>query len=246
MALPGDGRVVQEEPGDAVFKPLRDFRLLRHDAYDALREAILLSHLRPGQRMVEAEIARQMGISRGPIREAVRQLEQDGLVEYRPHRGVIVAELTRERVLDAYTVRAHLESLAAELAAASIRPQGVGELERLLEDMERRAQADDAAGLLHADVEFHRHICALSGNRVLLRLWNSLGPHAWTLFSGLQQQGYTLPALVERHRALLTALRWGDSAHAASVARAHILEIAHNVVDHLYPPTADARIGQVG
>lgn len=235
----------QEEPGGAVFKPLRDFHLLRHDAYDALRQAILLGHLRPGERMVEAEIARQMGISRGPIREAVRQLEQDGLVEYRPRRGVIVAELTRERVLDAYTVRAHLESLAAELVAVSIRPRDAGELELLLEEMARRAQADDAAGLLHADVEFHRHICSLSGNRVLLRLWNSLGPHAWTLFSGLQQQGYTLPALVERHRALLTALRSGDASHAASVARAHILEIAHNVVDHLYPPATDASVARV-
>src|SRR5579871_6440709 len=91
--------------GANLFPQAPSFRPLRHDAYDALREAILLGQLPPGTRIVEAEIARQMGISRGPIREAVRQLEQDGLVEYQPRHGVIVAELTREQVLDTYAVR---------------------------------------------------------------------------------------------------------------------------------------------
>jgi DNA-binding GntR family transcriptional regulator len=223
------------EPGAELFKPAPRFRPLRHDAYDALREAILLSRLKPGARIVEADVARQMGISRGPIREAMGQLEQDGLVEYQPRRGVIVAQLTRERVLDAYVVRANLESLAAELAARQIERAGSAELEDRVERMARCAQQGDATGFFQGDVAFHRQMCELAGNRVLLRLWNSLGPHAWTLFSGMQQQGYSLPRLVERHRTLLAAVRSGDPAHAASNAREHILEIAYNVIDHLYP-----------
>src|SRR5690242_13281051 len=105
------------QASSVTFQQVPSFRPLRHDAYEALREAILLGRLRPGERVVEAEIARQMGFSRGPIREAVRQLGQDGLVEYQPRRGVIVTKLTSERVFDAYTVRAHLEGLAARLAA---------------------------------------------------------------------------------------------------------------------------------
>src|SRR5690348_216510 len=83
-----------------IVAQLPQFRPLRSDAYEALREAILLGRLRPGERVVEAEIARQMGISRGPIREAVRQLEQEDLVVYNPRRGVVVARLTREAAED--------------------------------------------------------------------------------------------------------------------------------------------------
>jgi DNA-binding GntR family transcriptional regulator len=221
----------------SLFKQAPEFRPLRHDAYAALYEAILLGRLPPGERLVEAEIARQMGISRGPLREAIRQLEQDGLVEYRPRRGAVVAELTRERVLDAYSTRVELEGFAARLAAQRMTAADVARLEGLCETMQRCAAAGDSAGLLQADVKFHQAVCEISGNRVLLRLWTSLGPHAWTLFSGAQQRGYGLAALAERHRAVLAALRSGDAACAERIAREHTLEIMRNVVDHRYSST---------
>ncbi|MCL4545342.1 MAG: GntR family transcriptional regulator, partial [Chloroflexi bacterium] len=180
---------------DVLFRPPPEFRPLRRDAYDALREAILLGRLQPGQRVVEAEIARHMGISRGPIREAIRQLEQDGLLEYHPRRGAVVSTLSRERIVDAYTVRAALEGLAAKLASQSLTAAGVARLAQLLDTMRVCAQQEDSDRLLQADVQFHESICELSGNRVLLRLWMSVGPHAWTLFSGAQQRGYSLQAL---------------------------------------------------
>lgn len=220
-----------------LFKQAPEFRPLRHDAYDALYEAILLGKLPPGERLVEAEIARQMGISRGPLREAIRQLEQDGLVEYRPRRGAVVEELTRERVLDAYSTRVELEGFAARLAAQRMSAPDAARLEGLCATMQQYAQSGDAAGLLKTDVQFHRAICEISGNRVLLRLWTSLGPQGWTLFSGAQQRGYSLAALAERHRAALAALLSGDAACAEQAAREHTLEIMRNVVDHLYPGT---------
>jgi DNA-binding GntR family transcriptional regulator len=217
----------------AIVPQAPSFRPLRHDAYEALRGAILLGRLQPGERVVEAEIARQMGISRGPIREAVRQLEQDGLVEYQPRRGVIVTELTRERVLDAYSVRAELEGFAARLAAERIAPADLEHLAEVLEVMRRHARAHDAEALLQADVAFHKHVCTLAGNRVLLRLWASLGPHAWTLFSVAQLRDYTLEALAERHHLIIEALRTGDPAQAERAATEHILEISQTIVDHL-------------
>ena len=221
-----------------LFKQAPEFRPLRHDAYAALYEAILLGHIPPGERLVEAEIARQMGISRGPLREAIRQLEQDGLVEYRPRRGAVVAELTRERVLDAYSTRVELEGFAARLAAQRMTAADAARLAALCDVMQRCAGEGDSAGLLQADVKFHQAICEISGNRVLLRLWTSLGPHAWTLFSGAQQRGYGLPALAERHRDVLAALQSGDAARAEQAAREHTLEIMRDVVDHRYPGTA--------
>jgi DNA-binding GntR family transcriptional regulator len=240
VAVAGDG--VRRRGGYAVatgalFKQAPEFRPLRHDAYAALYEAILLGTLPPGERLVEAEIARQMGISRGPLREAIRQLEQDGLVEYRPRKGAVVAALTRERVLDAYTTRVELEGFAARLAVARMTTVDLERLEALCEAMQRYAGDGDSAGLLQTDVKFHQTICEISGNRVLLRLWTSLGPHGWTLFSGAQQRGYGLPALAERHCTVLAALRSGDAALAERAAREHTQEIMRNVLDQLYPGT---------
>ena len=216
-----------------LFQQAPEFRPLRHDVYEALREAILLGRLAPGQRIVEAEVARQMGISRGPIREAIRQLEQDGLLEYHPRRGAVVSSLSLERIIDAYTARAALEALAARLASQRLTAPGIARLTHLLDAMRGYAQQEDFDRLLQADVQFHELICELSGNRILLRLWKSIGPHAWTLFSGAHQRGYSLHDLAERHQDVLAALQAGDPERAAEVAAAHIEEIMRHVVNSL-------------
>ena len=149
-----------------IVAQLPQFRPLRSDAYEALREAILLGRLRPGQRVVEAEIARQMGISRGPIREAVRQLEQEDLVVYHPRRGVVVARLTREAAEDTYAVRAELDGFAARLAAARIADTQIALLDGLMTTMRRQARAGDNEALLNTDVDFHRAIYTVAGNGV--------------------------------------------------------------------------------
>ena len=216
-----------------LFAQVPTFRPLRNDAYEALREAILLGRLRPGERMVEAEIARQMGISRGPIREAVRQLEQDGLVEYQPRHGVTIAPITRETVQDAYAVRAELDGFAARLAAPNITDQQLIELDELVASMRHHAQEEDSDGLLRVDVLFHRSIYTVAGNRVLLRVWTSLGPQAWTLFSGAQLRGLSLLELAELHPPIVEALRTRDPATAKRAAEEHTQQIARNVLNHL-------------
>jgi DNA-binding GntR family transcriptional regulator len=227
-----DGRGEPASPSP-LFAQAPQFRPLRRDAYEALREAILLGHLRAGERVVEAEIARQMGISRGPIREAVRQLEQDGLVEYQPRRGVVVATLSRDTVRDAYSVRAELDGFAARIAVANITDHHIARMTEIIDTMRQHAHADNAEGLLHADVAFHQHIYTVAGNRVLLRLWTSLGPQAWTLFSGAQLRGYSLIDLVDLHPPIVEALRTGDAAIAERAAKEHTQDIARGVLNHL-------------
>ncbi len=222
-----------------IVAPAPQFRPLRSDAYEALREAILLRRLRPGQRIVEAEIARQMGISRGPIREAVRQLEQEELVEYQPRRGVVVARLTHEAVRDTYAVRAELDGFAARLAAIRFTDIQIAQLDSLITTMRLQAWNEDSEGLLNTDVEFHRSIYIVAGNKVLQRAWTGLGPHAWTLFSGMQVHGYSLRDLADRHLPIVEALRTRDPIAAEHAAKAHTLEIAHNVLDHLGDTTLD-------
>src|SRR5579875_3776535 len=103
-----------------IVSPVGPYRPLYEDAYLALRDAIIDGRLAPGDRIVEAEIARQMAISRAPIREAIRKLEQDGLLEYLPRRGAVIVRLSPAEVRDVYHVRAHLERYAARLAATRV------------------------------------------------------------------------------------------------------------------------------
>jgi DNA-binding GntR family transcriptional regulator len=222
-----------------IFAKAPTFRPLRADVYESLREAILVGSLEPGARVVEAEIARQMGISRGPIREALRHLEQDGLVEYRPRRGTVVAALTRKRVLDTYAVRSVLEGLAAEQAAERITDHEVAELEALLERMLACARAGDLRGMLRIDVAFHERICAIAGNPVLLRSWRGLGPLAWRLLADSKAlSGYTVTELAERHRPLIQALAGRDPERAAKVAREHTAAIAAAISKAIVPEPA--------
>lgn len=215
-----------------IVSPAQPYRPLYEDAYAALRDAILNGRLAPGDRIVEAEIARQMAISRAPIREAIRKLERDGLVEYQPRRGTVVVRLSREEVRDAYNLRAHLEGYAARLAAIQATEEELANLENLIDQMHDFAIHDDLRGLLAADVAFHAQICQASGSKRVYRLWDSLNPHSWTLLTSLKA-AYSLTEIADRHRPVLDALRARDADCAETVLRRHILDLAENVLAHI-------------
>ncbi|HEX5414524.1 MAG TPA: GntR family transcriptional regulator [Chloroflexota bacterium] len=215
-----------------IASPPFPYRPLYEDAYSALRDAILEGKLAPGERVVEAEIARQMAISRAPIREAIRKLERDGLVEYQARRGTIVAQMSREDVRDAYNLRAHLEVYAARLAVERVTEEDLATLAVLIDRMRHRAAEDDLRGLLSVDVAFHSQICHASGSKRVYRLWDSLNPHSWTLFSGLKAT-YSLRQIADRHVAILDALRQRDADRVETVIRQHILDIGADVLAHL-------------
>lgn len=224
----------------SIVLPLQAYRPLYADAYEALRDAIFDGRLPSGERIVESEIARQMAISRGPIREAIRKLEQDGWVEHHPRRGVVVVKLSREEVLDAYRLRAHLEVYAMRLAVSRASDEDFDALTNLIERMRECAAGDDLRMLISADVEFHRSICRLSGSKPLLRLWDSLNPHCWTLLTSLKVTAYSLSDIAERHYAVLDALRSRDPDRAEEDIRHHIIELAEHVVAQLSNGAATA------
>lgn len=216
-----------------IVAPTREYRPLSADVYEALRDAILAGRLAGGERLVEAEIARQMTISRGPVREAIRKLEQDGLVQYQPRRGAVVVTLTAAEVRDAYYLRAHLEAYAIRLATERATVRDFAALEGLIDRMHECAEREDRAMLLAADVEFHARLCELSGSKLVQRLWDSLNPHCWTVLTTLRATEYRLPEIAERHRPVVEALRARDADQADVAIRRHITELADTVVSHL-------------
>jgi DNA-binding GntR family transcriptional regulator len=190
------------------------------DAYERILGAIDSGELPPGARLRESQLAERLGISRTPVREALRRLEAQGLVAHEPHRGVVVAELDYDQLGELYAVREVLEATAARLAARHASPE---EVEVLREMAAAHAElVEDAAGLAEANKRFHRQINRSSHNRYL----NSMLENMRVNLALLSGTTFTLPerrrAAAEEHRAIVEAIAKGDELQAERLARQHI------------------------
>ncbi|MFF7347235.1 GntR family transcriptional regulator [Streptomyces antimycoticus] len=187
-----------------------------------LRVLIVSGRLRPGTHLVEGALAEQYDVSRGPVRDALRRLEAEGLVEAR-RRGVFVTGLTEEDVDELYTLRESLETLALTLAIGRAGPGGWEPAERFVRDM--RDAADRAAGgdFALADLEFHSQFYVLSGHRRLLAVWEQYRPTFGVMLDVTNTQDVDLRPSAEAHADLLATARAGDVEHAATTLREHLL-----------------------
>lgn len=192
---------------------------LRERVYEALLELITTRALRPGQHLVESELAVQLGVSRQPVREALQRLNTEGWVDLRPAQGAFVHEPTEEEADQLLTVRTLLEAEAARLAAASAGPSGVAALEELCAKGERAVLADDVDGAVAANAEFHAKVMELAGNAVLAELAAQVGRRVrWYYTPVARQRGKQ--SWIE-HRELIAAISGGDERRATDVMRAH-------------------------
>ncbi len=190
-----------------------------------LRDAILDGRIGPGERIVEAELARQMGISRAPVREAARRLESAGLLLARPRHGFAVREFTARQVEDLYRVRITLELMACELVCAQADAAELAALEPQVDAMVARAATLTRAQRVAMDIGFHQHLVALSRNACLQRLYLQLS-HEVQLFLALTEDTYgDIAALADTHRPIARALARRD-APAACAALRHHLDVA--------------------
>jgi DNA-binding GntR family transcriptional regulator len=199
-------------------------RVFREDVKEFLLEAILKEKLRPGDRIVESRVAQQMGVSQGPVREALRDLELLGFIESQPFRGSRVRKFSADDLIEIYPVRAAVEGVAARQAAHRIDQDGLRELEACLEAMREAASADDREAHIEADVLFHRTIVEASGNRMLLQIWQSTSLSSSTTVT-VALAHRSLRELADRHEPILAALRDADPASAETVMRSHIEEL---------------------
>lgn len=181
---------------------------------DQAMEAIIAGASRglilPGDRIVETEIAQALGISRVPVREALRLLESQGLVVSEPYKGIRLMPVTQARLEQAIEVRLALEVAAARraLALGRHRDDGGHRLAARLRALELMAARGDAYGCASADTEFHRELCELSGNAVLCRMWEQLSRQL-TIIVGLSTLGKPMTVIVAEHHALLEAFAAG-------------------------------------
>lgn len=190
-------------------------------AYRRLKTAIETRALVPGRRMREAELAEWLGISRTPVRDALKQLESDGLLVAAPRRGLVVAALDQQQVTEIYAVRCVLEGLAARDAAQQASAAEIAALEDIL-DRETRTPDIDGAMLARLNHAFHDRIYRMARNRYLLQVLSAL-ESSLALLPGTtyDHPGRAATALVE-HRAIVVAIAAHDADAAESAARVHI------------------------
>lgn len=206
---------------------------LRHDVRNHLRNQIFDGTLQPGDRIVESRLARELGISQAPVREALRELEQMGLVVSYPNRGSSVRRVEPKDAEEMYVLRAHLEVLAVDLAIPRLGEDDLATLDRFIDDMVAAAKDNDPERLTELDTGFHEYILTCSANSLLLRTWQGISPLNWTMMTVIRLKDRNLVELAERHRPIVEALRAGNQEQAEQAIREHVLVLGERVVREL-------------
>ena len=209
--------------------------MLADHVRDHLLEGILNGRFPPDSRIVETQVARDLGISQAPVREALRGLEGIGVVEYSPFRGARVRRPARSEILEAYAVRSALERLAAQLAVPRMSDADLEELADLGEAMQAAARAGDGRAVAEADARFHGRIVEIAGNATLQRTWRSLDPFSRTYLS-LFVPGADPAWSAHLHTPIIEALRRRDPDAIADALQAHFDEAAENMAQR-WPET---------
>ncbi len=198
-------------------------RVLADEVADALRNAIVKGHFEPGQRLIEHELATQLDVSRGPVREALSRLSQEGLVVVDRHRGATVAALSGSEAAEIYSLRTVLEELAGEWLCATATDEDFGALEGVLARFDELPRPLTRQAVAALDVEFHDAIFRASHHERASRAWHSLRSQ---LILYLVQQGALAAdftaAWLDSHQRLLEVLKTRDRGAAIQAIRAHI------------------------
>ena len=198
------------------YLPLRDI------VFNTLRRAILRGELEPGERLMEIQLAEKLGVSRTPIREAIRKLELDGLVLMIPRRGAEVARISEKNLKDVLEVRRSLEELAMELACERMSDENFEELEQAEEDFKQAIKTGNILTIVEGDEAYHEVIYRCTGNDRLLQILSNLREQMYRFRLEYIKDENKRQNLLEEHEKILKALKSRDIALARSAVREHI------------------------
>ena len=201
---------------------IQNHRPLRELVYEELKHRILIGDIHPGTRMMEVELANELGVSRTPIREAIRNLEKEGLVTIEPRRGAYASKLAMKDVIDILEVRQELEGFAASLAAGRMTKEHKEKLENINNIYKSAVDAGSTEEMVRLDSDFHRLIVESCGNPVLLRMITQLQEMVLRfryLYYEDLERAKEQPAA---HQFIIDALASGDAERSRKAARDHI------------------------
>ncbi len=202
---------------------LNDYKPLREVIFNTLREAIIVGELKPGERLMEIQLAEKMGVSRTPVREAIRKLELEGLVEMLPRKGAHVADLSTKDIMDVLEVRSTLDGLASSLSAARITDDEIKELKHVLAQFDNFVEKNNIHGSIKKDVEFHDIIYRSSRNEKLIQISNNLREQVQRYRIIYIKDYGSSKELVKEHAEIYEAIAGRDPKAAMNSAVKHIM-----------------------
>lgn len=214
-------------------KRLKKRPLYSQEIRETIQNAILKGRLKPGDRVVETRLAKELGVSQSPVREAIRELEMIGLIEIRPFQGAYVRSFAPQDMKESYKVRSALEAVALEALVSQITDEQIEDLSETIQGMEEAGKANDLDLFTRLDTLFHQKIVDWSGNQLLARLWEQCKITEFTRTSALLST-MSLVTLGERHRRMLEALKKKDE-KAAIVAACEHFDVLSEELDSIDP-----------
>jgi DNA-binding GntR family transcriptional regulator len=219
--------------------PSLETKTLRENVTNIIRDAIVEGRLTADSELNQAQLADQLGISRGPVREALGQLEQEGLIRNVPYKGVYVTSLSPHYVQELFSLRSVLELFAVRQAIQRLEPGGLEQLQELVLEMAEAAKEEDTRKLVELDLSFHHTLVRLSGHDLLRKTWNHLE-------IGLKRCLYTrhkiyesLEEVVGSHPELIAAMAAGETEEASRILETHILEAGEMICRHWHDIAGD-------
>lgn len=214
---------------------------LKENVTNLLRESIIDGTLPSGEELNQAQIAERLGISRGPVREALGQLEQEGLIRSVPYKGVVVTPLDPAYVRELYSLRVALETFALKIGMQRRDPEEIEALSRIVDGMRAAAKRGDAPDLARLDLRFHSTIIRMAHNSLLERAWTPLKIGVQRCLHSRHRIYERLDEVVGTHPALLEAIQRGDVATASEMLEQHIIDAGTKLCDvWLDAPTPEA------
>lgn len=199
-----------------AYLPLRDV------VFNTLREAILRGDLVPGERLMELQLAAKLGVSRTPIREAIRMLEQEGLAITIPRKGAIVAGMTEKDMQDVLEIREALEELSVQVACDKITDEEIAELQNNMKNFEHSLKSGDLKKMAHADVEFHDVIYRATDNPKLINMLNNLREQMYRYRVEYLKNPQNHEQLLHEHEAIYKGIVEKDKSAVTEMIRKHI------------------------
>jgi len=199
-------------------------RSLGRAAQQEIEHLILSGALRPGERLTEAHLSQRLGVSRGPIRDAFRMLEEDGLVRQEKNRGAFVRDIALDEAAEIYDLRAAMDQLVGRRLAGALAPPQLKALRAQVETMDQSARAGDADTYHRLNLQFHDTLVEFAGNRKLAAIYRKLVKELALFRRRNLEQVAILPRSLAEHRAILKAIAAGDAALAARLLYEHAIE----------------------
>ena len=208
-------------------------KLLSEDIADSIKTAIIKGKFKPGEKISEGELAESMGISRTPLREAFRKLENEGFIQIIPRKGAVVTGIDAEEAINLYEIKSTLEGLAARLAANKMKDKDIGKLEKINDELKELIDKNDLESFYRVHTRFHEGFVKLCGNKRLIQMISNLNDH----FNRFGIISLTLPGQFEnaiwQHTQIIEAFKSGDQNLVEEKVKTNVMTGGRVLVDHL-------------